>query len=395
MVFLLTQPKFRVLMVAACPFPYPRGTPVRILRMAETMASLGHEVHVATYHLGQTDLPLSFQVHRIANLKFYDKVTPGPTYFKVFVLDFLLALNVISLVRRYKFDLVHAHHYEGLLTALPLRLLTRLPIIFDSHTLLEGELPFYDLHLGRNLKRRVGLWLDKTMPHLAHHVIAVSESIGRWYIEHAALPPEKLSIIPSGVEVEHFSRAAQSNQHQGIILGFSGNAAEYQGVEYMLRAFHRLNRRYADIALHLYSSDDFSAYDDLIETLGIRERIRIIPTEFANLPERLAEADILLNPRWSGDGYPLKLLNYMAASKAVVSFRGTAHDLRHMETGWIVEQPDPEAFAEGIQYLIDRPDLRRRLGQNARQFVEQHFTWRLRGIALTDLYARLSGRSGR
>lgn len=163
----------------------------------------------------------------------------------------------------------------------------------------------------------------------------------------------------------------------------------------MLHAFHRLNRRYADIALHLYSSDDFSAYDDLIETLDIRERTRIIPTEFADLPERLAEADILLNPRWSGDGYPLKLLNYMAAGKAVVSFRGTAHDLRHMETGWIVEQPDPEAFAEGIQYLIDRPDLRRRLGQNARQFVEQHFTWRLRGIALTDLYARLSGRSGR
>ncbi len=382
-------------MVAACPFPYPRGTPVRILRMAETMASLGHEVHVATYHLGQTEIPLPFHVHRIVNFRLYDKVTPGPTYFKLFVLDVLLALKVLALVRRYKFDIVHAHHYEGLLAALPLRLLTRLPVIFDSHTLLEGELPFYDLHLGRNLKRQVGLWLDRTMPRLAHHVIAVSESIGRWYVEQAGLPPEKLSIIPNGVEIEHFSRAGQGNQHQGIILGFSGNAAEYQGVEHMLRAFHRLSRHYSDIALHLYSSDNFSAYDDLIAALGIRERIRIIPTDFANLPERLAEADILLNPRWSGDGYPLKLLNYMAAGKAVVSFRGTAHDLRHMETGWIVEQPNPDDFADGIQYLIEHPDVRRQLGQNARKFIEEHFTWRLRGTALTDLYVKLLNRSDR
>lgn len=386
----MTQQEFCILMVAACPFPYPRGTPVRILRMAETMSSLGHEVHVATYHVGQTDMSLPFRVHRTPNLKFYNKVSPGPTYAKVFLLDFLLALKVLSLTRRYRFDLIHAHHYEGLLAALPARLLTRLPVIFDSHTLLEGELPFYDLHLGRNIKRQVGLWLDRAMPHLAHHVIAVSESIGRWYTEKAGLSPHRLSIIPNGVELEHFARAHHNHQgHTGIILGFSGNSAEYQGVAHMLRAFHQISLEYEDVSLHLYSSDDFSTYDDLIEELGIRRRIRIIPTDFANLPEQLAEADILLNPRWSGDGYPLKLLNYMAAGKAIVSFRGTAHDLRHLETGWIVEQPDPVAFAEGIRHLIEHPELRQQLGARARKFIEEHFTWQLRGMTLTELYSRL------
>ena len=41
----------RIAIVAACPFPLPRGTPVRILRMAEALADRGHEVHVVTYHL--------------------------------------------------------------------------------------------------------------------------------------------------------------------------------------------------------------------------------------------------------------------------------------------------------------------------------------------------------
>ncbi len=364
---------------------------MRILRMAETMAGLGHEVHVATYHLGQKDPLLSFQTHRIANVKFYDKVTPGPTYLKVMVIDFLLALKILGLLRRYKFDIIHAHHYEGLLATLPARVLTRIPVVFDSHTLLEGELPFYDLHLGRNLKRNVGLWLDRNMPRLAHHVIAVSESICKWYIEQAKLPPQKLSLIPNGVEVEHFSRAQGDGGHAGIILGFSGNSAEYQGVEHMLRALHQLSLRNDNLSLRLYSSDDFSAYDVLIEKLGIRHLIEIIPTDFVSLPEHLAEADILLNPRWGGDGYPLKLLNYMAAGKAIVSFRGTAHDLKHMETGWVVEKPDPVEFANGIQYLIEHPELRQKLGQNARKYVETHFTWRSRGQTLTNLYANILG----
>lgn len=379
-------------MVAACPFPYPRGTPVRILRMSETMAALGHEVHVATYHVGQTELKLPFHVHRIVNVRFYDKVTPGPTYLKVLVLDVLLAFKVLSLLRRYKFDIIHAHHYEGLLAALPARFLTRIPVIFDAHTLLEGELPFYDLHLGRNIKRRVGLWLDKVMPSLARHVVAVSDTIHNWYIEQAELPAQKLSLIPSGVEIEHFSFVQSDEKHEGVIVGYSGNAAEYQGVEDMLRAFHQVSINREDVFLHLYSSDSFSAYDKLIDELGIRPRLKIIPTEFAQLPGQLAQADILLNPRSRGDGYPQKLINYMAAGKAVVSFRGTARDLQHGETGWVVEQHDSLEFARGIQHLIENPHLRQKLGQNARKYVEAHFTWRLRGMALTELYARLLGR---
>jgi len=42
----------RIAMIAACPFPWPRGTPIRIHRIAEAVARRGHAVHVVTYHLG-------------------------------------------------------------------------------------------------------------------------------------------------------------------------------------------------------------------------------------------------------------------------------------------------------------------------------------------------------
>ena len=60
--------KLRVAVVAACPFPHERGTPVRIRRLAEGLAARGHDIHVATYHLGDAvDLP-GVRTHRIRSV---------------------------------------------------------------------------------------------------------------------------------------------------------------------------------------------------------------------------------------------------------------------------------------------------------------------------------------
>jgi hypothetical protein len=62
---------FRIAMVAACPFPYPRGTPVRIYRMAETLARRGNDVHVITYHLGESPQQVPFTIHRTPSITTY------------------------------------------------------------------------------------------------------------------------------------------------------------------------------------------------------------------------------------------------------------------------------------------------------------------------------------
>src|SRR3990172_10649695 len=97
---------YKVAVVAACPFPYPRGTPIRILRMSESLAARGHEVHVVTYHLGErlTDLP--FTIHRIPNIPTYRKTSPGPSYQKVFLVDPLLTVKLYGVVRDRKVDLI-------------------------------------------------------------------------------------------------------------------------------------------------------------------------------------------------------------------------------------------------------------------------------------------------
>src|SRR5688500_16102663 len=152
------SPSMRIAMVAACPFPWPRGTPIRIHRLAEAVAQRGHEVHVATYHLGEDAGGAPFTVHRIRDVPAYRRAEPGPTARKLFHLDPLLAGLLRRLHERLRFDLVHAHHYEGLLVAS--HAVRGTPIVYDAHTLLSGELPSYRLGLPRPLVRALAPYLD-------------------------------------------------------------------------------------------------------------------------------------------------------------------------------------------------------------------------------------------
>ena len=45
--------QFRIVMVAACPMPARRGTPLRVERLAEALAARGHHVELVTYQIGR------------------------------------------------------------------------------------------------------------------------------------------------------------------------------------------------------------------------------------------------------------------------------------------------------------------------------------------------------
>jgi glycosyltransferase involved in cell wall biosynthesis len=98
---------------------------------------------------------------------------------------------------------------------------------------------------------------------------------------------------------------------------------------------------------------------------------------------------VAVNPRVDCDGIPVKLLNYTAASKPVVSFVGSAPGLTHQETGWLVPDGDIDGFARGALTLLDDHEMARRLGRNARQFVEAEHSWAKSAELCEEIYYRL------
>lgn len=369
---------YRIAMVAACPFPVPRGTPTRILRMAETLAGRGHDVHVVTYHLGHELANTRLSVHRTAKLPTYNRVSPGPSLQKLLLLDPLLAARLVGVVRRYDIELIHAHHFEGVLSAWPAARLFGKPLIFDAHTLLESELPSYRIGLSARVKIRLGRVLDRYVPRLATSIIAVSDEIKTKLVQRWGIDAGRIAVIPNGVEVELFENGPADRggrEAEVRTLVFAGTLAGYQRVDMLLSVFARVCRARNDVRLVMLTTADFAPYEGLARQLGIRDRIEVVPCDFSELPRRLVRADIGLSPRTECDGLPQKILNYMAAGLPVVASAGSAKHLQHGVHGLVVPDNDEQAFAGAILEILDDPEAARRYGENARAFVKTNLSW--------------------
>lgn len=384
--------RFSVVLVAACPFPAPRGTPVRIARMAEALADRGHDVRVVAYHLSDGADPRGVEVRRTPEVVGYTRLRAGPSVRKLLEMDPLLIRTLRAELARRRPQIVHAHHVEGLGAALAVAP-AGLPVVYDAHTLLESELPHYGPRGAAGLVRRCGRWVDGALARRADHVATVTEAIAGTLRRDHAVAPDRVSVVPNGVEWPRFEAQRSRPPRPNIV--FAGGLTPYQGIETLLKAFARVRRIHGEVRLTLAVAEpaDFGPWRPLCRRLGLVDAVRVRRTVVGDLPDVLARATLAVNPRPRAEGQPLKLLNYMCAGAPIVSCRGSAHGLAHDENAWLVDD-DPPSLADGLRRMLDDPDRAERLGAAARRAARALPSWPQVAGRLEEIYGRLLAAPG-
>ena len=380
----------RVVVVAACPFPQPRGTPTRILRLSEALARRGHELHVVTTHLGGDSEGLPFEVHRSARVPTYRRTAAGPSYQKLVVVDPLLGIELLRQVRRLRPQLIHAHHYEGLLLGLLARSVSGVPVVYDAHTLLGQELAYYGLGLSSRIKHGLGTRLDAALPRYADATIAVSREIRNALEPYHRRGP--LRVIGNGVEDVLFEPTDQAESDDAKRLVYAGGFEAYQRTDLMLDAFTQVLAERPSTRLSVVSSEHPEQLQAEVERRGLTRAVEWVKSDFGELRRQLQRAPVALNPRSECPGLPQKLLNYLASGRAVVSFRGSAAFLEDGVTARIVANGDVGGFARAIVELLDDPAAARALGARGRSFAKEHFSWDHSAALAEEVFEEVLGR---
>jgi hypothetical protein len=133
--------------------------------------------------------------------------------------------------------------------------------------------------------------------------------------------------------------------------------------------------------------------DRLIEYYDLRERYTFTGFQSGGTLQALIQrADIAacpgLNNDWNRYRLPTKLAYYMAAGKAVITYRaGFGEDLVQGKQALLTESDAPEELRDRLVCLLDDPALRETIGKQARVFAEQHFDIQQNVSALLDFYA--------
>ena len=389
---------FGVAMVAACPFPANHGSPASIREMSAVLARRGHRVHVVTYPMHQP-LPVGeVTVHRVGGFLRSRPIRVGPTYYKP-LLDLLMIFNLVRCIRRERLDVIHAHNYEGALIGYAAKRLTGRPLLYNAVCTMEDELPGYGFIRPRALAVGLARGLDTFVPRGADQVTVVSEEL-RTFLTARGVEPERITLVPAGVNPEMFDGGDPDALRRRLGLGraplvmYTGTLNGFQRVDYLVRAMARVAVRVPDarlvLAVNLGSDTDGARVLAQARELGIEDRLVVVrPAPLEELPTILAAADVTVSPRPACPGFPVKLLNYMAARKPIVTFEGSAKGLRHLETAYLVKDHDWEGLAQGIITLLEDRAMAAGLAERARAAIVGRLDWPSLAERIEGVYHRM------
>ena len=86
-------------------------------------------------------------------------------------------------------------------------------------------------------------------------------------------------------------------------------------------------------------------------------------------------ASVFVAPIRIGSGTKIKILNAMAQAKPVVATTTAAEGIDVTPDENILIADDPEEFAKKILYLFRNEEMRRRIGEKARELMERKYSW--------------------
>lgn len=362
----------RIAMVMGCPFPAAQGTQVLVEQMSRALENRGHHIHIVAYHFGDLHRSVEMTVHRAKGFPGYHRIRSGPDWRKP-ILDWNLTRTLRKVVRDYDIQVIHAHNYEAPLSAYAVRRKTGIPVIYHAHNMLAEELPTYFRRPWlRSRFESLGRALDQYVPPRGDHCLALTPGIQQAMITRGAAK-ENTQHIPPAVESLPKNGYLSFDTPTAIYMG---NLDSYQNLDFLLDAWKLVANVIPDARLMIATHGDGSRFRRQIQRLRMTQSVETHDNlTFPQALELLSRSHVALNPRFGWWGFPIKLLNYMETSRPIVSCRGSAQGLHHLQNAWVAENGDCAHFAEGVIELIKNPGLAKDLGSAAHRTVREHYAW--------------------
>ena len=127
-----------ILLLAPHPFYQKRGTPIAVDLVLRVLSERGDQVDVITYHEGSNVNYQNVTIHRTPTLPFICNIRPGFSGKKV-ICDLFMFLEVIRLVSRKRYHLIHAGE-ESVFIGLVMKILFKIPYVYDMDSSLVQQM---------------------------------------------------------------------------------------------------------------------------------------------------------------------------------------------------------------------------------------------------------------
>ena len=192
-------------------------------------------------------------------------------------------------------------------------------------------------------------------------------------------PTTEMAVIPNGVDLTEFpQRPTDPGGHRLVFIGAMDNAPNIDAVRFFsLEIFPEIQQLYPDVTLELVGSRPGSEVLELAKRPGITVTGRV-----PSMVKYLHTNTVCIVPMRTGFGIKNKTLEAMAAGTPVVgsdrgleglTVEGASVPLRALRAN------TPAEYVYAISRLFEEAKLREQISRNAREMIENEFTWERAG----------------
>ena len=313
--------------------------------------------------------------------------------------EFSGAVRAFAMTQRIGYDVIHSHYWQSGLVGKELASVWSIPFVHSSHTLgrvknaalAPGDLPEPESRLGG----------EKDVIDAADVLIASTDDEYQQLACMYGAPHDKLKILPPGVDHEVFSPGDKAAARRELGLGeepvllYVGRIQPLKGIDLAIRATERLKHALqVPPKLLVVGGPSGSAGEaestrlkSLVGDLGVAAEVDFLgPQAHALLPTFYRAADVVVICSHS-ESFGLTALEAHACGAPVVGtpVGGLSHIVSSGESGFLIDERDPDRFAGSIKTILSDPEVARDFSAQAlRRAVP--FTWTSTAARFLELY---------
>jgi glycogen synthase len=391
----------RVLMLSVeYPPVYDGGLGVAVAALGRALACRGIEVHVVTRGPAPAvEHDDAVTVHRVPEPDRARITREGYPGFLHWVADLgeRMEAAAAAVARERAVDVVHGHEWHAGGAAERVAECAGLPLVATIHATVRAKA------LARGIGPRPTVEAAERSLARAAQVVTVAS---RWLAREVAaldVPPERIAVVPLGVETGRGPAADSVRRARGALAGagqrtilVAGRLVAEKGFQDAIAALPVLLRRHPEVALAIAGRGPLEpALRDAAARARVADRVRFLGhLDHGALAAHYRAADLVAVPS-RYEPFGLVALEAMAAGRPLVAadVGGLAEILPPGEPALRFPAGDAEALAARAAALLRDPELRRRVAALGRRRA-RHFDWDGVAARFADLYAEVRAGEG-
>jgi glycosyltransferase involved in cell wall biosynthesis len=311
--------------------------------------------------------------------------------------DVRAVLDLVRLLRRKRYDIVHTHSSKpGILARLAARLAGTRAVVHHVQGFAFHE-------FSSRLTRTTFSMIEALGARLSDHVIFVNDEEREWAVSQGIVSADRCCTIFNGADLATYSLDARAKLRdaaraqlgigpgQGMIA-YVGRLWEQKHPQMLVATLAELVEHHPELDPVLVIAGDGPMRDEVAsaaEVCELAERVRILGWR-GDIPHVMAAADVLFLPSlW--EGLPLTLVEAacMGTPAVATDIKGNREAIVAGQTGLLIPPKDPVAAAAALAQILGSPAATARMAQAAAERGRRLYDTRDMARRVEDIYLQI------